>query len=497
MRTIKDAFKLELLKVDKQLVSQLRPVTSIGIYDGITSSFDEDGLYSTITFGKLGSEDRNNTFSYIDVKIPIMHPKYFLELTKLKKLYSDIILGIEYATWDNVKKDFVQSNLLEGKTGFHFFKEHFKELIFIRNKSVKRDKRINLLEKYRNVAYGNYILVIPAGFRDVEIDKDGRTSVPDINKIYVSLLTVANTVGNVSFDDNMEFYDKAAINLQKKFVELYKHITTNFGGKSSTALKKWASRNVTGGTRNILIAPNNITYDLDGKAAHDINDTHIGLFQYCKAFLPFVVYSVVNGFPSQIVQMGLPNARLVNTKTFESEIVDINDKLIELISNEEGVEKLINNYSYKENRQKPVMVGEHALALVYQDDKYFKIFSDIRELPKGLSRKNVHLLTYTELLYICIRQLGNSDITTVTRYPITGEGSEYESMVYLKTTTICSELHVLDDEWKPILNNNYTYPCYPIPDLDASFFDGMAANQSHLKQLGGDHDGDSTLNPCK
>lgn len=493
MRTFKDAFMLELLKVDERLVSQLRPVTSIAIYDGITSSFDENGLYSTTTFGKLGEDDRNSTFSYIDVKIPIMHPKYFLELTKLKKLYSDIILGLEYAVWDDEKKDFISSNLLEGRTGYHFFKEHFKDLVFARNKSVKRDKRIDLLEKHRDIAYSRYILVIPAGFRDVEVDKDGRTSVPDINAIYVSLLSAANTVGNVSMGDNMEFYDKSAINLQKKFVELYKHITSNFGGKSSTALKKWASRNVMGGTRNILIAPNNVTYDLDGKAAHDINDTHIGLFQYCKEFLPFVVYSVVNGFPSKIVQMDLPNANLVNVKTFESETVDIDDRMIELLSNEEGVEKLINQYAYKENRQKPVMVGNHALALVYQDDKYFKVFYDIRDLPDGLSRKNVHLLTYTELLYICIRHQGNQDITTVTRYPITGEGSEYESNVYLKTTTICSELLELDDNWRPIRNNRYTYPCFPISDMDASFFDGMAANQSHLKQLGGDHDGDFEL----
>lgn len=485
------AFNARILKVDKALVSKLRPVTSIDIYDGITSAFDENGLYSISTFGKLGSPDRSDTFSYIDVKIPIMHPKYFLELTKLKKLYGDIILGTEYATWDNEQKDFVISNMLEGDTGYYFFKQHFNEIVFTRNKSVKRDKRIKLLEDYKDIAYGQYILVIPAGFRDIEIDKDGRTSVPDINKIYVSLLSVANTVGNVTDTTSGKYYDIAAVNLQKKFVELYKHITTYYSGKTSAAVQKWMSRNIMGGTRNVLIAPNNITYNLDSSAAHSVNDTHMGLFQFSKAYQPFVIHAIINGFVSRIVQMGYREADLVNPKTLKTELVEINDSLTDLITNEEGVEKLINNYSYKENRQRPVMIGDHALALVYQDDKYFKIFYDIGQLPKGLPKENVHLMTYTELLYICIQKRGSREITTVTRYPITGQGSEYESYAYLKTTSTSHDLIELDDEWRPILDNpDVSYPCYPISDKEASFFDGVAVNQCHLKPLGGDHDGD-------
>jgi hypothetical protein len=490
MITLKSAFQLELLNVNKALVSQLRPVTSIDIFDGITTNFDDNGLYSILTFGKIGSEERDSTFSYIDIKIPILHPKYFIELTKLKRLYSDIILGLEYAKFDEEQGDFVSSNLVEGETGFHFFKQHFHKLVFTRNKSVKRDKRITFLEKFRDIAYSPYVLVIPAGFRDVEIDKDGRTAVPDINKIYVSLLSVANTVGNVVDSSSGAYYDVAAINLQKKFVELYKLISSNFSGKNSTASQKWAARNVIGGTRNVLIAPLNITYDLDGKAAHDINDTHMGLFQYCKAFLPAVVYGILNGFASKIVQYGINEAKLVNPKTLRSEIAHVDDNDTDLLTNEEGIEKLINYYSYKENRQNPVMVGDYALALVYRDDKYFRVFQDITELPSYLDKRKVHLLTYTELIYISIQEKCSRGITTLTRYPITGQGSEYESYVYLRTTSVSHELIRLDENFKPIIEDGIHYVCYPVPDKDSSFFDGVSANQCHLKATGGDHDGD-------
>ena len=47
------------------LVRTMRPVTRTDIYDGVTSNFHEDGLFSITTFGRVGSEERDNNFSFI------------------------------------------------------------------------------------------------------------------------------------------------------------------------------------------------------------------------------------------------------------------------------------------------------------------------------------------------------------------------------------------------------------------------------------------------
>jgi hypothetical protein len=74
----------------------------------------------------------------------------------------------------------------------------------------------------------------------------------------------------------------------------------------------------------------------------------------------------------------------------------------------------------------------------------------------------------------------------VTRYPITGYGSIYPSIVKVQTTVSFSKLKELDAEWTPSEN---IIPCFPKKGLE--FFNAMSANISHYAALGADIDGDT------
>jgi aminotransferase len=89
-----------LLNVDKRTVQTLRPTTSLDTFQGATKDFHEDGLYSTLTFGPIGTERRDETFSYIDLGVEILSPVIALTLFELKQLYREVMSGTRWAIWD-------------------------------------------------------------------------------------------------------------------------------------------------------------------------------------------------------------------------------------------------------------------------------------------------------------------------------------------------------------------------------------------------------------
>ncbi|TSH67403.1 hypothetical protein FG611_26260, partial [Salmonella enterica subsp. enterica serovar Muenchen] len=95
-----------LLNVNKSLVSHLKPVTTTDTFQGLTKNFHPEGLYSTEIFGLTGSEARDSTFSYIDIKLDIISPTVCLALFQLKQLYEEICSGKRFAIWNEKEKDF-------------------------------------------------------------------------------------------------------------------------------------------------------------------------------------------------------------------------------------------------------------------------------------------------------------------------------------------------------------------------------------------------------
>ena len=128
-------FNVSLLVLDENMLKGLKPVRTNDVFTGMTKNFHEDGLFSQSIFGRVGDEARSRRFSYIDIKIPIFHPIIFETLTKIKRLYGEILQGKTYAVFDKSLGDFVKSNQLDGQTGFNFFVSHWKNIKYPDRKS--------------------------------------------------------------------------------------------------------------------------------------------------------------------------------------------------------------------------------------------------------------------------------------------------------------------------------------------------------------------------
>lgn len=483
-------FNVEILKLTPARLNGLIPVTSTDFFETHNGDLHPNGLFSIPIFGRMGSEERDQRFSYIDIKLDVLHPVLYERIVKLKNLYKGIIAGTHYVLWDPKTKDFFPADELNGHTGYSYFLKYWRQIEFIKNDSNIRDLRIQLIEKYKDRAMTSKILVMPAGLREVEVGDDGRTVYSDINPLYRRLLSVASTIPDTLDKEVDPIHDRARGMLQQAFNELYHFIEALLTGKAGFFQDKWSSRRIFNSTRNVITAADLSVEYLGSAGAVDYTETVIGMHQASRMLLPVVIHAL-----KELIQpmftYGDNRAMVVDTKTWHSQVAEIDPETFDRWVTSDGIERIIASYGEVTLRDKPVMVEDFYLGLVYRGrDKTFRIFSDIDELPQHLSKKDVFPLTLVELLYISMYQKWGKYYSLTTRYPVTGVGSIFPASLHVRTTIVGETRRELGSDWQPIGQEfvAYEYPIFPAK----SYLDSHVINSARLQGLGGDFDGDTT-----
>jgi hypothetical protein len=479
-------FNIFLLSNDRsEIVGQL-PVRSLDIFSS-DNQFNVDGLYSSVTFGEVGTYDRQSRCGYIDLRTEVMHPKIFKELVKLKGLYGGIIAGRIYAVWDDKVKDFVPSNVIDGKTGYSFFMTHFLEMMHATNDSNIRDLRIKLMEKSKDKCMYQYYQVIPAALRDIEMNSQERPKEDEINQMYRKMIRASNTISIHNRNHNDPMLDTARWTLQQAANDVYEYLQSIMAGKHGWLMDKVASRNVSGGTRNVITAMDAAPKKLGAKDAITVDHTLVGLHQYLKGTIDLTIYDIRKGPMAPVLEFMPTMAYVVDVKTLNRKSITPSRFTVDNWGTEEGIEKLINGFAKDTTRHKPIMIDGSYAALVYKDNKHVKVFYDISELPHGFDKSKVSPLTWAEAFYLSVyrsaEDVGNYD----TRYPVADLGSIYGAKTYLVTTVKADSLIELDEHWTPMLGEVHLFS-YPIKS--EPFVDSCSIHPNKENGAGADHDGD-------
>lgn len=480
-------FNIDFLQLNNVDIKKLGKVTSLDILEPSKQTFHPDGLWSTVIFGQVGSERRNNSFGYIDIKLPVLHPVLYKQLTSAKTLYKGILNSKEYAVWSDAECDFIKSDPIDGKTGYSFFISHFSQLKLKDTNTIKRKQLIRLLEK-RDKTLNRYIIVMPAGLRDVEFDPNTkRMSMDDVNSFYRKLIVLSNNITEASMSSNSEYMDTTRASIQNTFVDLYEYISNLVEGKKKLFLNKFASRRIFNGTRNVITAFPPGGRFLGDKTNVRHNNTIIGLFQMLKAILPIACKQIKDGFLSKVFLDPNMPIKLVNAATLTSEEIIVDSSVYDRYQSNEGIEKLIQNFSQESIRHKPIMIEGRYLGLMYKGpDNTFKIIQDIKEIPEDRSRDDVEPLTYMQLLYCsCYEILNNKYPLIIARYPIAGTGSVPSTLPYCKTTTESEIRYELDESWHKLEN-----PAVSFPITNGTTVNSMSPPSSSLSGMAADFDGD-------
>jgi len=487
-------FNISLLVPDRDLLGRIGRVKSHEIFVGNGGNFHEEGLFSVSIFGRVGSQERESNFGYIKLGLPVIHPLVYRNILKLKGFYEDIILGRQYAVYDEETKDFVKASELDGQTGYTFFFDNWKRVEFKETDSDIRRVRLKLVNENRDRSELSAMLVIPAAYREAEPNPDGRIEYDEINDVYRVLLQQSTGIPE-HFGPNadLSMYDKRRVAMQLRVQEIYDHYEKLISGKSGYVQSKWASRRVFNGTRNVISSMDTNAADLGEPNRPKFKDCVIGIHQASRGAAPKTIYGLRNSVVGEIFETMSNRVELVNKKTLVKEWVDVSVDDMDTWSTPQGLERVMNELEVIDKRSRAVEIAGHYLALVYLDDKKnYRIIRDINEIPPGFDQKWARPITYSELVYLSGLDMWYKLRGFVTRYPVENYNSSIPVSIYVKTTVTGELRYPLGPDFKRDPHGPVALE-YPMLEVGktAQWHDSTSVSPTILSPLGADFDGDT------
>jgi hypothetical protein len=182
----------------------------------------------------------------------------------------------------------------------------------------------------------------------------------------------------------------------------------------------------------------------------------------------------------------------VDPKTLKKVYVDIDPDLYDEWVSYEGIEKICARFKEEQLRHEVLEYKGYYFGMVYKGpDNTFKFIQDVSELPPDRDPKDLHPITYGELLYIAVYKQAWETYGFSTRYPISGLGSIFPTGIYLKSTVKGEVRYELDDMWQPMEK-----PAAEFPINGLTYFSSMSIPPNHVKRAGADFDGDMMSLTC-
>ena len=488
----RDPLNISLLILTPDILRRMGQVKSKDVYEQNSTVFKKDGLFSTEIFGPVGSKERLKRFGYIDLGLEVFHPRIYKELSSLSTLYKGILEGTKYAKFDPKLKDFVETDRLEGSTGYNLFFKYYDQIDFKTTDSVQRLFKILFIKKHKlqDVKISKYI-VIPAGLRDYLVTESGKVLENEINNLYRKLLTVANTANQFKHETrDIELINQIRVRLQKVIISIYDYIENMLDGKSKFIQGKWTKRAIFYGTRNVITGTPTVIKDAkelqDPNKELDIEAT-VGPLQFAKAILPKTLYLLRTKFLNDKFSVETSTANLINKKTLQREPAKITEKARSQWVTDEGLENMINKMIQSDLFMSPIIIDDkYYLMLVVDKGDTIYLINDIRQITNEEDKKYVRPLTYIELLYITLFQVADEHYAYLTRYPVTGYGSTVIVKPYLKATTKTRRVKL----YLPNTTEPVSAPEYPVFKEDVTPFYSLTVPYIYLPGLGADFDGE-------
>lgn len=340
-----DPFNIQILDPDSFIRKHgCMPVTSFAMYEASSTHFHPNGLFSETIFGQVGSRDRLIRRGYFDLRTKIITPHLYKQILTLKSFYKQILSGTAYAVLGNDGDlELCDASTPKAGTGFSFFLSVLPDIKFAQTSSSKRQDKIDLIYKYRDRLLIDKFIILPAGIRDVRIDKQGKSSSEEINKLYLNMLSFINAL---PIDGNNDpVYDPIRLQLQNKALEIYEYIASLMEGKHGFAQGKLVARNITYGCRNVITAPPMSKVSSPASAqAFQINEVMIPLFQAMKSAVPVMVFGLKQTYLGSIFNDQSLQVAGIDPDTLNLIHVSVTHRELQTFTTSQGINKLINNY---------------------------------------------------------------------------------------------------------------------------------------------------------
>lgn len=445
-----------------------------------------DGLLSTEIFG-ITPKERKTTYAYIDLQSYFLQPLVYKQVKRLDRRIDSIIAGTDKYTINSAGEIVEDPN---GETGLDWLYKNWEKIKWKRNNSKIRNERIDLLEEYgKDELFTRYFIVIPAFYRDINLQKidSGRPSLHEINSgsdqtngsSYSKLLRLTSTIrmgGSFAFALN-----NTKFQIQMCMVDIYNYFKSRIEKKFGIIKKGLLGKSVDYGSRLVISAPhiNAETYD---DMIVDFEHVGVPLSKCIANVTPFVIGWLSNFFRNEFEAVGKKYPVIDEKGNVTYEEVDNP----EAYYNDEYLEKLMKKfiYSYSERFDK--------IEIPLKSKKpCYMIFKgrlpDMINKPAKLGGLGDRYMTITDLFYLCAVDIYQDKNAIVTRYPISTFQSLFSSKVRPLSTIKTCKMNV----------NGKIYNYYPVieegKDSSTLFIEVLMMSNTLLDTLGADYDGDTTF----
>ena len=506
--------KLEPLDTDRFIkANELKPITNPVFFDrdGIPS---QDGLLSNEIFG-ITKDDRTTIFSYVNLAgESFMHPLAYKTWCRLDGNVK--LCAYEMGTFRLDKETGKLISDPKGETGLKFLKKILPKIDFKRTASAKRGIKIDFLEKFKDKLFTDNLIVIPAGYRDVETDQT-RIGVGEINKLYDSIIRDVNALKE-SEDYGLSINGSIRGRIQDNLVAIYDWICFGrFNGVDSQAsglAKKLGlirragmKKSFDWGARLVICTQNLRVEDLDDLEV-DVDEIGLPLTALCANFFPYMVYWIRKWFEKNFNDIKF--TRTIDVDSKDKDLVNSEIQDWRLVYSDERIKKELDRFMHGlGNRFVPIeapvtdeFIAHYRKQVKRPNATPYLILKGINLGTKELAKKykngevpdvnsypiTERPLTWCDLIYQAAKDIAKDKMTLITRFPMDSYWNQFPAKIKVLST--------IDNE--PLIIGNTLYEEYPkirkedlFTNTSSKFMDIALPNNARLDSFGGDFDGDT------
>ena len=181
--------KLDIVNPDEFVkVNECKPIDNPRAFDRDSIPSD-DGLLSNKIFG-ITKDDRAGIFAYINLNDTFIDPSCYKAWIRIDSKVKNCVHGIgTYRV--NDRGEIVEDP--QGSNGISFLKKNINKIKFKSTESIRRDIKVQYLNKNRDKMFITKYLVIPPYYRDKNTGSRA-VGLGGINKLYNNLIVAANSL---------------------------------------------------------------------------------------------------------------------------------------------------------------------------------------------------------------------------------------------------------------------------------------------------------------
>ena len=502
--------KLEPLDANKFIkVNKLKLITNPVYFDrtGIPTS---DGLLSNEIFG-VTSNDRTEIFAYIELAgESFLHPLAYKTWCRLDSNVKMCVFELDTFRLDKETGKLVPDP--NGGTGLKFLKKIIKEVDFKRTQSLKREVKINFLETYKDKLFMDNLIVMPAGYRDVNTEQS-RMGVGEINKLYDNVLRDVNALKE-SEDYGLSMNGALRGRIQEGLVAIYDWICFGrFNGVDSPAtglsrklglIRRAGMRRTFDWGARLVICSQNLRVESLDDLEIDTDSIGLPLAALCANFYPYMIYHIRNWFENNLSMVKYMQVMYMDPKdkrpNFSADLVQWREEF-----SDERIKKELDRFMHgSSNRFIPIEapLSDSVKDKLKPNEKYYLVFKgryidskqavDDYKAGKQVDIESYPLIerpmTWADLIYRAAKEIVKDKMTLITRYPMDSYWNQFPARIVVLSTI----------ETEPMIINGKLYKTYPkirksdiLKNSSNKWIDVATPNNARLGTFGADFDGDT------